>query len=56
MACSEKCSMCSMSVQVQMQVLLHVQVQCVVCTVQCAGGLIWGVEGGLENRALVHFL
>ena len=30
MACSEKCSMCIMSVQVQMQVLLHVQVQCVV--------------------------
>ena len=34
MACSEHCSMCSMSVQVQMQVHLQVNVQCVVSTVQ----------------------
>ena len=41
MACSEQCSMCSMSLQVQMQVYLQVhfqvQVQCVVYTVQCVG-------------------
>ena len=37
MACSEQCSMCSMSVQVQMQVNLQVQVQSVVYTVQCVG-------------------
>ena len=39
MACSEPCSMWSMSVQVQMQVQMQVQVQvqvdCVVYTVQC---------------------
>ena len=33
MTCSEQCSMCSMSVQVHLQV----QVQCVVYTVQCVG-------------------
>ena len=37
MACSQHCSMCSMSVQTQMQVLFQVQVQCVVYTVQCIG-------------------
>ena len=37
MACSEHCSMCSMSVQVQMPVHFQVQVQCVVYTVQCVG-------------------
>ena len=30
-------SMCSTGVQVQMQVQFHMQVQCVVYTVQCAG-------------------
>ena len=37
MACSEQCSMCSMSVQVQMQVHFQVKVQCVVYNVQCVG-------------------
>ena len=37
MACSEQCSMCIMSLQVQMQVHFQVQVQCVVYTVQCVG-------------------
>ena len=37
MACSEHCSIFSISLQVQMQVHLKVQVQCVVYTVQCLG-------------------
>ena len=35
MACSEHCSMCSVSVQVQMQVHLQVNVKFVVSTVKC---------------------
>ena len=35
MVCSGQCLMCSMSVQVHMQVHLHLQVLCVVYTVQC---------------------
>ena len=37
MACSEQCAMCNTSVQVQMQVHLQVQVQCVLYTAQCVG-------------------
>ena len=40
MPCSEQCSMCSLSVQVQMYVHWQVQVQCVVYTVQCVGGSV----------------
>ena len=37
MTSSEQCSMCIMSVQVQMQVYFQVEVQCVVYTVLCVG-------------------
>ena len=37
MVCSEQCSMCIMSEQVQMQVYSQLQGQCVMYTVQCVG-------------------